>query len=211
MTISFSRSPQLSVFDTRDCDQSSLHLAISAGQGQDELSAMKGVRVRQDSLTRQFLDDSRQIGQIQTQETNVPLRLLILDDDHAVADSLAVILRSAGFHAFAFYTDEDAIASARLVRYDIVLADVRLGSKSGIEAALRIRTIQPSCRILLLSGDEDAAKKVLTSKSDVDEIGVVAKPVQCSELISLLKNPDSTPSVGKLATTAVNSLKQLAS
>lgn len=157
-----------------------------------QLSLFQDPHLRHDSLARQFLDDVRDNSELQGDPSSHPLRLLILDDDPAVADSLVIMLRRVGFQASAFYSDEDAISSARSTKYDILLADFWLGSKTGLEAVLQIRMLQPACRIFLLSGDEYAANKVLLSMGDVDEFRIIPKPVRCEELISLVTGAGST-------------------
>ena len=66
-------------------------------------------------------------------------RVLVVDDDPALAEMLGIVLRSEGF-APAFVADgERALAAFREVRPDIVLLDLMLPGMSGIELLSKIR------------------------------------------------------------------------
>jgi DNA-binding response OmpR family regulator len=76
-----------------------------------------------------------------------------VDDEHSIADTLALILQSAGFEAKAVYTGEDAIAAVPLFLPDVLIADHHMPpGMSGIEAAVAIKKMMPGCHILMLSG-----------------------------------------------------------
>lgn len=79
-------------------------------------------------------------------------RVLVLDDERNIADTLAVILRSAGYEVLAVYSGEQAIDAARRFPPDILLADYSMPGTNGLEAAKAIKNTYPGCRIVMLSG-----------------------------------------------------------
>jgi len=66
-------------------------------------------------------------------------KVLVVDDDKVLADSLAQILNLHGFVSTALYSGEQAVEFVDGFRPDIVLSDIRMRKVDGIEAAKRIR------------------------------------------------------------------------
>jgi CheY-like chemotaxis protein len=89
-------------------------------------------------------------------EKNNP-RVLIADDERILADSLAMILNRSGFDARAAYSGEMAIEIARSFQPDMLVTDVIMTGITGIEAAIMVYEMLPSCKILLLSGNAATA------------------------------------------------------
>jgi CheY-like chemotaxis protein len=109
-------------------------------------------------------------------------RVLIADDEHLIADTLALILNHHGFEAHAVYSGEGAVERALLVAPDILVSDILMRGITGIEAAQRIREDCPWCRVILFSGgmSEASAK---TANFDFD---FLAKPVHPEALLACL-------------------------
>ena len=85
------------------------------------------------------------------------LKVLVTDDERVIADTLALILNKSGFEATAVYTGEDAIKIARTFQPDVLISDVVMPGPNGVDAAMEIRKILPTCKILLLSGENSTA------------------------------------------------------
>lgn len=79
-------------------------------------------------------------------------RVLVVDDETLIADTLAHILRYSGFDVTVAYSGEAAIELARSVPFDVLVSDVVMAGVNGVEAALQIRALRPGCRIILISG-----------------------------------------------------------
>src|SRR5260370_24613994 len=84
-------------------------------------------------------------------------RVLVVDDERRIADTLVIILNQNGFDASAVYTGTDAVDRARSSRPDLVISDVIMPDMNGIQAAIPIPNILPACRILLFSGQAATA------------------------------------------------------
>src|ERR1700683_4509852 len=65
--------------------------------------------------------------------------ILIVDDDYALRRVLHTTLFSAGFDVAEAATGEEALALARVVKYDVVLLDLRMPGKNGIETCRELR------------------------------------------------------------------------
>ena len=81
-------------------------------------------------------------------------RVLVIDDESFVADTLAMVLSASGFDATAVYCGETALEIASLRAFDNVVIDVMMEPMNGIQAALAISHIHPDCQALLISGNE---------------------------------------------------------
>jgi DNA-binding NtrC family response regulator len=80
------------------------------------------------------------------------LRVLVVDDEVRVADSMAQILLASGYDAVPAYSAEAAMKMAEKLRPQALISDIVMGPVSGIELANHIREHYPACRVLLISG-----------------------------------------------------------
>jgi CheY-like chemotaxis protein len=120
-----------------------------------------------------------------TTRTRMP-RVLVVDDEKLVADSLSEILKRFHYDAVAFYSGEAAIEAARQQCPDFVLSDVMMPRLNGVETVLRIQEICPGTRILLLSGNAATADLLQEARSEGHEFELLAKPIHPEELLRRL-------------------------
>ena len=78
-------------------------------------------------------------------------RVLVIDDQRIIADTLTEILKLHGFDATPLYSGESALEWIEDYQPDIVLSDIVMHQVDGVEAAARIRSLHPECRIILFS------------------------------------------------------------
>jgi CheY-like chemotaxis protein len=114
-------------------------------------------------------------------------RVLVVDDEQVIADTLAKILDLNGYDASAVYTGTAAVESARSLKPDLVISDVIMPDMNGIEAAISIRGFLPSCKILLFSGQAATADLLENARAQGHEFEILAKPVHPSDLLAKLK------------------------
>jgi CheY-like chemotaxis protein len=114
-------------------------------------------------------------------------RVLVVDDEQVIADTLAKILDLNGYDASAVYTGTAAVESARALKPDLVISDVIMPDMNGIEAAISIRGFLPSCKILLFSGQAATADLLENARAQGHEFEILAKPVHPSDLLAKLK------------------------
>jgi len=114
-------------------------------------------------------------------------RVLVVDDERVIADTLATILNQNGFEASAVYTGAEAVVRARASRPDLVISDVIMQDMNGIEAAIRIRQSLPGCKILLFSGQAATADLLEKARAQGHEFEILAKPVHPQDLLAKLR------------------------
>jgi CheY-like chemotaxis protein len=113
-------------------------------------------------------------------------RILVADDERAIADTLAIILVQNGYEVTAVYSSGEAIETAAEWEPDVFLTDVVMPDMNGIDAAIRISAMHPKCRVMLLSGQ--AATSDLTRESRVSghQFEVILKPIHPTQLLERL-------------------------
>lgn len=120
-------------------------------------------------------------------------RVLVVDDDVRIADSLVKILAAKGHEAAAAYSAEAAIKMAEKLNPDAVISDVVMGPVSGIELANHLREHFPGCRVLLFSGyasTQAFTQAFLTRGSNVQ---FLPKPVDPNRILEFLASCTATP------------------
>ena len=119
-------------------------------------------------------------------ETSKP-KVLVLDDERVIADTLAIILNQNGFDALAVYTGTGAVEQARNLHPDLIITDVIMPDMNGIEVAINIRTFLPKCKILLFSGQAATADLLESARARGHEFEILAKPVHPQDLLAKLR------------------------
>ncbi|HEV2323861.1 MAG TPA: response regulator [Terracidiphilus sp.] len=104
------------------------------------------------------------------------MRVLVVDDEHVVADSLALILKARGFEARAIYSGEDAAELALTWKPDAVISDVVMGKMDGVALAIYLARTLPSCKVLLISGNIATEQLINESKKQGHDFPILAKP-----------------------------------
>ncbi|HEY3926771.1 MAG TPA: response regulator [Candidatus Koribacter sp.] len=113
-------------------------------------------------------------------------RVLVVDDEQVIADTLSIILNKAGFDASPVYTGTAAVESARNMKPDLIISDVIMPDMNGIEAAIQIRAFLPGCKILLFSGQAATADLLESARAKGHEFEILAKPVHPQDLLAKL-------------------------
>ena len=116
-------------------------------------------------------------------------RVLILDDEQIIANTLALILNRNGFDARAVYSAQDAINTASQLSPDVLISDVIMEGMTGIDAAIRISQLVPRCRIILFSGQAATADLLQQAEADGHHFEILAKPIHPRVLLKWLADP----------------------
>jgi CheY-like chemotaxis protein len=114
-------------------------------------------------------------------------KVLVVDDERVIADTLAIILRQSGFETAVAYDGEEAVEKARIWKPDLLLSDVIMPRLNGVEAAIQICMIVPECRVLLFSGQAATAGMLRDPRLKRHRFEVLQKPIHPVELIARLR------------------------
>lgn len=113
-------------------------------------------------------------------------RVLVVDDEEIIANTVAEILNRNGFQAVAIYRAREAIQQARRSCPDIVLCDVVMPDVNGVDAAIAIQQACPNTRIVLFSGQAATSALLSRARAQGYDFDLLAKPVHPRELLRKL-------------------------
>jgi len=111
------------------------------------------------------------------------LLVFVVDDEPVIASTLAVILQMHGFSAKSFTSPLHALSAARAKSPDLLISDVDMPSLSGIDLAIRIKGLCPSCKILLFSGKPSRLALLDSARAQGQHFDLLLKPMPPAELI----------------------------
>lgn len=89
--------------------------------------------------------------------TSPAARILVIDDNPQVVDILGVCLRQEGYGVLGALTSDEGLKLAILSRPELVLLDIALVATSGIEVLKRIRSTNPTTKVIMVTGNTDPA------------------------------------------------------
>jgi CheY-like chemotaxis protein len=115
-------------------------------------------------------------------------KVLVADDERVIADTLAMILNQSGFDARAVYTGEKALELAPEFKPEMLISDVIMADLNGIDAAIKIRALLPSIKILLFSGQAATADLLERARAEGYDFEILAKPVHPQDLLNKLRS-----------------------
>ena len=111
-------------------------------------------------------------------------RVLVVDDDAALAEMLTLVLRNEGFASEIVTRGDAAMAAFRAFRPDVVLLDLMLPGKDGIDVCREIRA-ESGVPIVMLTARSDTVDVVVGLESGADDY--VAKPFKPKELVARIR------------------------
>jgi len=114
--------------------------------------------------------------------------VFVVDDEHVIANTLAVILKNSGFAAHGFFSGQEAVDASYSLQPDLLLTDVIMPGMTGIEAAIIIGTRHPKCKILLFSGQAITMDLVILARSQGHDFEILAKPVHPVDLLEKIRS-----------------------
>lgn len=111
-------------------------------------------------------------------------RILVVDDDRLVADTLALIFIKSGFDVRTAYSADQALESARVFNPNLLLCDVTMPGRDGLALVCDITHELPACRIIMLTGFYSNLKSVREQSTRLGRhVGILTKPCQPVDLL----------------------------
>ncbi|HEY6375346.1 MAG TPA: response regulator [Edaphobacter sp.] len=111
-------------------------------------------------------------------------RVLIVDDDRLVADTLVLIFGKSGFDARVAYSADEALECARWFLPHLLLCDITMPGRDGLGLLVDITRELPACRIIVLTGFYSNLLSVREQSSKLPRpVGILTKPCQPAELL----------------------------
>jgi len=120
-------------------------------------------------------------------------RVLVVDDEVALADIIASYLKREGFEATTVHDGITAVETARTLRPDLIVLDLMLPGLDGIEVCKEVRKFSDAYIIMLTARDEEVDKIVGLAVGADD---YMVKPFSTKELIARVRAMLRRPRVG---------------
>jgi DNA-binding response OmpR family regulator len=111
-----------------------------------------------------------------------------VDDEHVIADTLAIILRNEGYQAAIAYDSSSALALCKSFCPELIIADVQLPGTNGVQMAILAKQLHPSCGIFLFSGQASTANLLEEAQQAGYNFEIFLKPVHPKDLLAKLRS-----------------------
>ena len=112
------------------------------------------------------------------------MKILIIEDEKILADSLKTLLESKGFEVEAVYDGETGKEYAELGIYDLLILDVMMPKMDGYEVARQVRSKRCSTPILMLTAKSEVEDRIKGLNSGADYY--LTKPFDTAELLACI-------------------------
>lgn len=115
---------------------------------------------------------------------NPAKKILVIDDDKLVRQSVERVLKMNGYQVLLAENANDALLKAENESFDLIISDIRMPGKNGVEAAHEIRRLfdektRKDIPIIFITGFADESQAL-----DAEKLGeVILKPFDVERLI----------------------------
>ncbi len=116
--------------------------------------------------------------------TDMRGRVLVVDDDTALAEMIGIVLRSEGFEPAFCEDGDEALGTFRATQPDLVLLDLMLPGRDGYEVCRMIRA-ESGVPIVMLTAKSDTVDVVLGLEAGADDY--ISKPFKPKELVARVR------------------------
>jgi DNA-binding response OmpR family regulator len=129
----------------------------------------------------------------------VQTKILVIDDDDSIRDTVGVMLERENFTPFLAADGKSGFEKALAVKPQLIIVDLRLPAMSGMDVCRQLRAEQIKTPIIVLSAVAEEIDKVLLLESGADDY--VVKPFGTRELLARIRailrrsGPDSETSI----------------
>ena len=122
-------------------------------------------------------------GSLQTPDAHCPA-ILVVDDEHLIADTLSQIFNRSGYAAVPAYSAAMALEMAASVPPDLLITDVAMPGMSGIDLAIAMKAACPGCKIILFSGQASTVDLLASARAAGHAFQTLSKPVHPAVMLN---------------------------
>ncbi len=113
-------------------------------------------------------------------------RILVIDDESAIRDSMRMILEYEGYEFFGAGTGEEGIALIQRDSFDLVFLDIKMPGMDGLEALGKIKSIAESLPVVIISGHGTVSTAVEATK--LGAFDFIEKPLATERILLTIRN-----------------------
>ncbi|WP_374309708.1 response regulator transcription factor [Dongia sp.] len=122
-------------------------------------------------------------------------RAVVIEDDVLVLSLTAEILRRAGYVVHEAINGEDGLAKCRAIQPDLVVTDIFMPERDGIEVLREVKKSRPETRVVAISGGSPLLPRMdfLVTADKLGADAVLAKPFTPAQLLAAATSSDWDP------------------
>jgi CheY-like chemotaxis protein len=133
-------------------------------------------------------------SQMETVSKETPSRILLVDDDDAIRELLELVLQRKGLQVVKACDGREALSLYKKQEFDLVVTDLIMPDKEGIETILEIRAMKRPIRILAISGGGRVDQSMhLNLARSVGADRVLAKPFLPKDFLDVVEELLAAP------------------
>ena len=117
------------------------------------------------------------------------ISVLVVDDDDSVRNVIRLTLEHAGYRATVMSDGDAALEAFKRARFDLVITDMLMPSRDGIETIVSLRRLDPRIPIVAISGGGRylASGDVLHTAKLLGVSRILPKPFDVSEMLAMVR------------------------
>jgi DNA-binding response OmpR family regulator len=113
------------------------------------------------------------------------MRLLVVEDEHKVANALREGLEGEGYEVVVEHTGEDAFYRLNTERFDLILLDLMLPGRDGLQILITLRQRGVKTPVLILTARDTLEDRVIGLNSGADDY--LVKPFAFAEVVARIR------------------------
>lgn len=113
-------------------------------------------------------------------------RILVVDDDSCILDSATLFLKRAGFECICFENADDCLKYLHQQNCDLLITDIRMPGKTGIELLVEAKYIAPWMPVLVMSSYGDIPLAIEAVKKGAVEF--IEKPLEWESFLVIVQS-----------------------
>ena len=110
-------------------------------------------------------------------------RILLIDDDNEIRVAVCAALEHAGHEVDLAGDGEEGIEYFVAMPHDLVITDINMPTKDGVESLLELKTDYPNLKVIVISGERD---EFLEAATEFGADRAVKKPFLPSDLLKII-------------------------
>ena len=111
--------------------------------------------------------------------------IFVVDDDSCICDTVSVILKQANLRCVCFSNAEDCLEELRSLNCDLLITDVQMAGKDGIELLGEVKHIMPWLPVIIMTSYGDISMSVKAVKAGAFDF--IEKPFGCQRLLGTVE------------------------
>src|SRR5580698_2023361 len=117
-------------------------------------------------------------------------KLLIVEDDQSVRNTMVTVLELEGYAVDAVASTREAIDRLREQTYPIVISDIYLDERTGLDVLRTARENNPACAVILMTGR--GSMETVMKATEGGAFEYLAKPFEMAEMIDTIRRAERT-------------------